>query len=190
MRAKEKSLNTLKRLDSKLEILFAEMDAFPEEVLSVQLNGQWSPLQVCEHLRFSEERSQSYVRYKLKKVNELPKTSWWEGAKTWLLKMSLNFDGIKLKAPKIEGISPDNNVQYQTMKESWFTARKSLGHFLDELDQELFERALYKHPRTGLMNIGQMLIFFESHFDRHQRQITERLQILQKLGKNPGNTSS
>ncbi|HMQ07947.1 MAG TPA: DinB family protein [Saprospiraceae bacterium] len=183
-------MKILKRLDSKLEKLFKEMDEFPEEELSIQLNGKWSPLQVCEHLRFSEERSQSYVRYKLQKGNELPETNGWQGVKTWLLKMSLSFDGIKLKAPKIEGLSPDNTIQYQVLKESWWIARKALGSLLEELEEGVYKRALYKHPRTGLMNIGHMLIFFEAHFDRHHRQIANRLHILKKLSKNPGNTSS
>ena len=175
MSVKTKCLKKVKELDHKLEDLFLWMDEIPVELLSIQVDGQWSILQICEHLRFSENSSLGYVKHKLSKDLRHPKISLKDKLYTFMLGIALSNDSKKYRAPKIEGLSPGNNIDYGILKKTWVENRIQLWEFLDGLDDSKFKLAVYKHPRTGPMGIWQMLQFFDFHFDRHKRQMADRL---------------
>lgn len=175
MSVKTKCLKKVKKLDQKLEELFLWMDEIPVELLSIQLEGQWSILQICEHLRFSEYSSLGYVKHKLSKDIPHPTISLKDKIYTFMLGIALSNDSKKYRAPKIEGLSPDNNIDYEMLKNTWMENRIQLREFLDSLEDSKFKLAVYKHPRTGPMGIWQMLQFFDFHFDRHKRQMVDRL---------------
>jgi hypothetical protein len=53
----------------------------------------------------------------------------------------------------------------------WANIQSEWMVFLGNMPSEYIDKAVYKHPRAGRISWVQTIDFFETHFDRHQKQI-------------------
>lgn len=162
----------LKSLDAKLIQLLKDVKIYSEDQLNRQpKENAWSVIQVMHHLMLSESGSLKYVQKKLSYNPELKNA----GVKAAFREMTLNTylkTPFKWKAPEV--ISGDNLPKHETFwatAQQWKNQRIELREFMETLPDELLKKEVYKHPFVGRITINGMLVFFNNHFNRHNKQI-------------------
>ncbi|GAB5554594.1 MAG: hypothetical protein Sapg2KO_41850 [Saprospiraceae bacterium] len=160
------------KLEWKLQALEQELSDLPVEQLSKSPKpGAWSVLDILHHLKLAEAYGHKYSEKKLSFNPSLPKDNWQAQFRSWLLN-TFNRSSLKVKAPKgvDESFFP-KEIPFEQIMEEWKAQRKALRTFLEGLDPEIYTKQVYKHPLGGRLSLADMLRFFDSHFDRHHRQI-------------------
>ena len=172
-----KEQNQLNRLNEDLEKLFMRLDNYSHEQLNKQPDAAtWSPLMVAKHVMLAESGSANYVRKKLSFNPKVAKAG--ISAKLRVLILDFFFKSpLKRKAPTTIGDAVvKGTYQLEAIKLQWREERVALQQLLTELPIERYEEEVYKHPFIGRLSISGMLQFFQGHFDRHRKQMEERLQ--------------
>ncbi|MCB0641685.1 MAG: DinB family protein, partial [Phaeodactylibacter sp.] len=96
--------------------------------------------------------------------------------RTWLLVAYLS-SPFKFKAPK--GIRTTDLPTYSAfteMADKYRKNRAELRAFLAKLPDDLMDKEIYKHPFAGRLPLSEMLLFFEVHFRRHEKQARRALE--------------
>jgi len=174
-RRAEQHLNALDKALQNLENSL--MACTPEQLNRKPAPNQWSVMQVVNHVMMAEAGSLNYLKKKLSDPSAIKKAGIGSAFRTWLLNLSQIIPGLKFKAPafinedKLPPVS-DREAVFQ----QWRAGRAALRAFLESQPDEIFTLEAFRHPRAGRMTIGQMLSFFESHLNRHVRQIRRRLR--------------
>ena len=161
-----------KQYTQRVQALLQELAVFDDEKLNRKpADGGWSAIQTMHHLILSEEFSMRYVQKKMGFTSEFENNNFSARVRSFLLWASLK-SPIKFKAPP--AIGPENLPDYSTLSETrqrWEQAREVWEAFLEQMPAELSNRLVYKHVRAGKITFMQMLSFFETHFERHKKQI-------------------
>lgn len=167
----------LNALDEALQKLENSLSAYTAEQLNRKpAPGQWSVMQVVNHVMMAEAGSLNYLKKKLSDPAAIKKAGIGSAIRTWLLNLSQIIPGLKFKAPSF--ISEDKLPPVsdrEAVFQQWRTGRAALRAFLESQPDEIFTKEAFRHPRAGRMTIVQMLSFFKSHLNRHARQIKRAL---------------
>ncbi len=174
---KSKILQLNAAYQDNVERLLGEASGYPDAALNTSpRNGGWSAIQTMQHLILSEELSLAYVRKKLSFQPALQPAGLdtrWRAVSLWFY---LNLP-IKFRAPKIVG---DENLpgfaSLAETRERWSRIREAWTRFLQEMPDDLAEKAVYRHPLVGRLSWSGTLLFFHYHLDRHHKQIKRALQ--------------
>ena len=171
-----KSQGYLQKLNQKLDQLFKELDQYAEAELNQSpKQGAWSVMDILHHLKLVEFHANAYVKKKLSFDPDLPKIDFQSKMRATLMN-AFNRSPLKRKAPKaVAENSFPKDVPFQDLKQQWLAQRKDLEQHLLSLPEDLYHKQVYKHPFAGRMSLSGMLSFFDSHFDRHHRQIRRTL---------------
>jgi DinB superfamily len=166
------------RLEHKRILLMQELSKSQNDVLNQQPNAQkWSATQVIIHLMRAESASLAYMKKKLSHGSILPKAGF--KSKMRLLMLNIAFYlPLKFKAPPILEENLPSHSDFNALKNDWASQRLELQEFIDSLPDNVIESEIWNHPYAGKMNIAQMIDFFESHFDRHKKQIQKTLKMV------------
>ncbi|MBO0356699.1 DinB family protein [Hymenobacter sp. BT186] len=141
--------------------------------------GQWSAAQVVHHLLISETGINHYIDKKLRSTEELQKAGLPHKLKSMLLRVLLRLPGIKFKAPpKLKALTPEQMPPLPELRHEWESVRRSLEQILNEYPGNLLNRAIFKHPRSGMLTIYQTLDFMLDHILHHQRQLNRIAKTL------------
>jgi len=180
---KEELIKKLDQLDNCLHNLLLLLEPHSEEILNAQPKpGAWSAMQVCHHVLLSEKGSMAYLQ---KKLSFNPKLSPVTLSTKMRLKLMTTYLATPLKFPAPENISGDNLPAYSTLKEvdeKWKMIRSDMRAYLSNLSEDLFDKEIYKHPFAGRLSIEGMVLFFEGHLTRHEKQIRKALKLVQSPG--------
>lgn len=169
---KSKILKRNAAYQQQVEQLLAQLTDSDDTILNMAaMDGGWSAIQVVHHLILIEEFSLQYVRKKLSfnPKLEIPGPDSW--VRLQLLKTYLK-TSFKFKAP--ENVSDKNLPGFTSLAETkkrWLAIRQEWTKFLEDLPDDLLDKAVYKHPFAGRFGWLGMLKFFQYHFERHQKQI-------------------
>lgn len=167
----------LNQLDEALDSLLARLTAHSDEALNLPSKpGKWSAIQTLYHLKLAEAQSAQYIQKKLSFNPDLKKAGPSDAIRVLIMQFLL-WAPIKTKAP--EYISGSALPDFATLGElggEWKEERLKLRLLLESLPEDIFDKALYKHPVAGRLSISGMLRFFESHFARHKKQIIANLE--------------
>ncbi|PHN04941.1 DinB family protein [Flavilitoribacter nigricans] len=168
----------LHRLNADLDQLFQQLDGYSDEQLNRQPSPEtWSPLMVARHLMLAEAYSLQYIRKKLSFTDELPPA----GIRSRLRSLVLEFyfgSPFKWKAPKAIGDSAllrEAPYELGTIKSEWLEQRAQLRELLESFPAGRYREEVYKHPFVGRLSPTGLLRFFQGHFNRHSKQIRQRL---------------
>lgn len=166
-----------KNLETKRLNLISELSKFDNVILNTSpAPSAWSVLQVIQHIMVTEGISLAYITKKLSYKSDIPKA----GLNSKLRRLALSFIftlPFKYKAPQILDFLPEiTNMQLITAK--WTAQRLDFYDFLDKMPDNVLDSEIWRHQIVGKMNISQMIDFFDSHFDRHQKQIEKTLNIV------------
>lgn len=174
-----KTTQRLKKLNASLDSLFQDLSGYTNEQLNTQPEpGKWSALQVMHHLLIAEGYAQGYVRKKLSFNPKLKNAGLGDKWRLFLLWLYLSAP-FKFKAPP--AVAEENlpsNSSLATTKAQWQKQRLELAAQLESYSPEIFNKSLYKHPFSGRMTLDGMLIFYQTHFDRHRKQIERTLKAV------------
>ena len=77
---------------------------------------------------------------------------------------------FRYKSPSIVD-STDKSPDHNSLQESWNIIRQEFRTIIENTDEELLDLGIYKHPRTGVMNMEQTLDFMITHIRHHQKQM-------------------
>lgn len=173
----KKSKEHLKNLDQKLVALLHDLKNYSDAKLNEQpKENAWSVLQIMQHLIKAEAGAIAYVQKKLSFEPALETAGVKSSFNSIMLNIALS-SPFKVNAP--EQISGDNlltNLTFWDVAKQWKQQRKELKTYLEGLPSELYAKDVYKHPMTGKMTLANMLSFFNTHVDRHTKQIRKTLK--------------
>ncbi len=174
-----KTKKLLQKLEAKLDQLHQELKPLSKEQLATQpAEGSWSVLNILEHLSLAEYHAQRYLEKKLSFKPELPKVDLSSKFRVLTLN-TFNRSPFKIKAPKGVDVF-QSELPLDDFIKQWKGQRKQLVSFLETLPEEVFDKQAYKHPLGGRLPISGMVSFFDSHFDRHRKQIKRTLVAIKK----------
>jgi uncharacterized damage-inducible protein DinB len=136
-------------------------------------DGGWSILQILNHLALAEQHTLFYIRKKMQDPSKLPPAgamSFWRMA---IVVVALR-SPYKAKAPE-RTANPEADTTLAAVRDHWDGVRRDWQHLVDGFPPVLLDRAVFRHPRTGLMTLPHTLAFMQAHLDHHRRQITRRI---------------
>jgi len=136
-------------------------------------DGGWSILQVLEHLALAEQHTLAYIHKKMQDPSKLPPAgalSFWRMA---IVVVALR-SPYKAKAPE-RTAHPEADMTLAAVREHWDGVRQGWQQLVDGFPPALVDRAVFRHPRTGLMSLAHTLGFMQAHLDHHRRQIDRRI---------------
>ncbi len=167
----DKILAANARYSAKVNALLQELAPLSHDLLNRKpADGGWSAMQTLHHLILVEENSRAYIRKKLGFNPKVEKSGFWTPLKMLLLRVTLR-SPIKFSAPKSASAEriPDS-ADFAETQAQWQKIRADWTTFFETMPPELQDKAVYRHPRIGLINWLQMLDFLSEHFDRHRGQ--------------------
>lgn len=163
------------RLQNDLVQLLSELDKIKHEhLVSPPQPGTWSVTQVMYHLNKAESLSVLYVSKKRLGASELKPTGLEAEFRLLLARISF-FLPFKYSAPKLLGDMPAH-VGYEEIKQEWLKTRNNLAALLESLTEDELYKPIFRQPTFGRWNIFQMLGFMQTHFNRHRKQMEERMR--------------
>ena len=156
------------RLETQQAALLARLDGLGDDLLNrTPGEGEWSVIQVLCHLCLAEELSVGYMREKMKGTASAAGLT--HRLKSSLLSLALR-SPLRFRAPGRSTEVPDWEA-LSVVAGRWGAARRELEEILDDQPAEMVDRAIFKHPRVGMISLDQTLRFVEEHIAHHERQI-------------------
>lgn len=167
---KENTLNNFNRLENQREKLVNSYDSLNAKQLQFNPGpDEWNLLQVMQHLVTAEKQSLIYIQRKVARHENVPKAGLDSTIRHALLKIALILP-IKFKAPKIAEVKEDY-PDFESINSDWNSIRVEMKNLIENSDDNILAKALYRHPRAGMLNIRQAFQFMETHISHHQKQI-------------------
>lgn len=165
------------QLDRATTRLLASAEAFGADATRQPVPGSWSATQVVHHLQFIEGRIISSIRKELLAPENLPDVGFFTKLRALFVRLILRLPGIKVKAPKGVATLTDANDMptLAELRATWESQRRQLEQLLNEYPGRLLSRAIFPHPRSGRINIYQVMEFLLDHLLHHQQQL-ERIK--------------
>lgn len=169
----------LDRLNKKLVLLFGDLQHYSDATLNKRPSQDaWSVLEVMQHLYLSEKQSLTSVEQEIEKQTVFAKAGIADSFRAMALSTVLSLP-IKYKAPfSINREAFISDPTFWEVAKDWKNERSRLKHFLNSLPNDFLSKSIYKHPSSGLMTLSGMLAFYESHFNRHLKQIHKTLKAI------------
>jgi uncharacterized damage-inducible protein DinB len=177
------------QLERATEQLLREAEQLGPRAATPPAPGQWCAAQVVHHLLSSEAAIAQYLQHKLQQADKLTPGGLGAKLRATLLRLMLRLPGLKFKAPRrVAELTPADPQQLPPlpdMRRQWASTRRQLEQLLYEYPRKLTHRAIFKHPRAGLLTIEQTLDFMLDHVLHHRRQLA---RISRALGPAAGTT--
>ena len=153
--------------------LLAQVELLGERASTPPGPGQWSAVQVVHHLLVAETGIIQYIDKRLAQTEDLEEAGVGTFLRASLLRVLLRLPFLRFAAPaKLKGLTPDKVPPLSSLRAEWESVRRRLERTLNEYPSKLLNRAIFKHPRSGMLNIYQTLDFMVDHVLHHQRQIS------------------
>lgn len=182
---KQKTTRAFQKLETQRNEFVALFNSLTDEQRAFNPESEsWNLLQVMRHIITAEKLSLAYIQRKISSKSNIPKT----GIDSWFRYLILQFAfylPLKFKAPKIAQVD-ETYPDFESMKTEWDQVRDGFKKLIDTTDSETLEKAIYRHPRAGLLNMNQAVEFMEIHISHHLKQI-ERIRSHPSF---PGDTPS
>lgn len=171
------------QLERTTNQLLAQAEALGTRASTPPGPGQWSAAQVVQHLLVAETGISQYLDKKLAQTEELEKSGWGAFFRSQLLRVLLRVPFLRFAAPpKLKALTPTEVAPLAELRTEWEGVRRRLERTLNEYPSPLLNRAIFKHPRSGMLTIYQTLDFMVDHVLHHQGQLN---RITRALGADP-----
>jgi len=161
------------QLERATERLLASAEALGPDTEKAPAPGQWSATQVVHHLLFIESNIIKYVQQKLQAEENLPKVGLFTRLRARFVRLFLRVPGLRVKAPRGVATLTDagNLPPLAELRQTWESSRRQLERLLNEFPGRQLSRAIFPHPRSGRINIYQVMEFLLDHLLHHQQQL-------------------
>ena len=159
----------LKGFEKKRVALFESLSDLTPAQLIYSKKG-WSINEILYHVWLGEVSSEKYIRTKTQYPETLLKVKSSTYLRMFLVKTLLPL-GIKVKAPEMTQLFP-KKIDLKELNNKWAISRQSFDSLIAELkEKKIHDKAVFKHPLIGRLDIKLTLAFYEFHFKHHQKQI-------------------
>ncbi len=175
MRTNKLLLKYIELSDLKEKLLISISENTTEELNTKPSENEWSISQVIEHLIDSETGINKYINFRLKNIAEQPTVGLANFLKSKVLNNKLQ-SNKKFKVPAVFS-EPEKGADYAQLKEKWDNSRMFLIKTVETYPKEYLNKAVFLHPRAGLLSMNQTLSFFINHLNHHIPQV-QNLQSL------------
>lgn len=156
--------------DTAKNDFLAHLATWSEEQLFFAPNGGWSALMVLEHIITSETGTLEYIRRKTQApALEIESTGEREAASAQMLFSALRSQE-RWSAPDILP-EPSGKFSLAQLNYGWNGNRTLWVNTLKAMDPEYLNKAVFKHPRAGRMNLDDTIEFLTLHIVHHRYQI-------------------
>lgn len=164
---------------ARLEKTRIQLEQLLKEYSAEQLNktpppGGWSPAEVLKHILDVESGTLMYCENKLHKHGtDLKNTGFRERRNTLLLRLALRSPlrfHVPSALPEVKG-----PYDAEALLRQWTELRERYRAFTLSFPAELEQARLFRHPRAGMLNLGQTLSFLQAHLNRHLKQLKRAL---------------
>ncbi len=167
--------------DSKIATLEAQrisllhkIESLTDEQFNFSISeNSWSIGEILDHIITSEELSVNYALKKVQDPSLLHSVSISGKLKLIVMNALLGFN-LKFKASEMT--SPKKKTSFTELKNRWEDCRANLES-LSSKAPDVLEKGIMKHPRTGYLNLSQLLDFFSSHYAHHLKQINGLVEL-------------
>lgn len=168
---KEKIQEAYALYTRQIDAIFQEISTQSEDRLNHRTNSGWSALQTVHHLLLVEEGSLRYIKKKMSHDPILNRVGSGARFRSLLLWISLQ-SPFKFKAPKTvnEEHFPERS-SLPELRARWQDVQQSWQDYLEQMPSNWLDKAIYRHPRAGLLGWIQVIDFFRHHTARHAKQI-------------------
>lgn len=181
MRTNKLILKYIELSDLK-ERLLKSISQYSQEELSFQpAHKEWCISQVVEHLIDSETGINKYINFRLKNIDEQPSVGLKNFLKSKILNNKLQ-SNQKFKVPSVLS-EPEKGADFATLKEKWDSSRMFLIKTVETFPKEKLNKAVFLHPKAGLLSMNQTLSFFINHLKHHIPQIENLKSMLDNKPK-------
>ncbi|RFP65579.1 DinB family protein [Hymenobacter lapidiphilus] len=172
----------LEHLERATNHLLATVEAMGERATVAPGPEQWSAAQVVQHLLVAETGVGQYIEKKLREADKLQQTGVVGFLKSRLLRLALRLPGLRFKVPRyLAELTPAEVPTLPELRTQWDATRRHLERLLNEYPGKLLSRAIFKHPRSGMLTIHQTLDFMLDHVLHHQKQVERIAAAVNKL---------
>ncbi|MBF9143961.1 DinB family protein [Hymenobacter properus] len=163
----------LEQLERATEHLLASAEALGADSEKAPAPGSWSAKQVVHHLLFIEGNIIQYIQKKLQAEEALPNVGLLTRLRAQAVRFLLRLPGFKVKAPRGVATLTDagNLPALPELRDTWDASRRQLERLLNEFPSRQLNRAIFPHPRSGRINIYQVMEFLLDHLLHHQQQM-------------------
>lgn len=167
------------QLERATNQLLAQVEALGDQAGTAPGPGQWSAAQVVHHLLVAETGISNYLDKKLSQTEQLEKAGIGASLRSTLLRILLRLPFLRFAAPpRIKELTTNEVPPLPMLRSEWETVRRRLERMLNEYPSKLLSRAIFKHPRSGMLTIYQTLDFMVDHVLHHQRQVSRIARAL------------
>lgn len=136
--------------------------------------GEWSMVQVIEHILMSEGGTLGYMMKKSSSgFDALDKVGDQERFAESMLVKRLD-SGERYKAPAVLP-DPQGGSTLEDLIAKWGKLRTQLNAFISTVPEEYYDRLIFKQPAAGMITLDGTLDFLNSHLRHHFPQL-ERLR--------------
>ncbi|MBT9392872.1 DinB family protein [Hymenobacter sp. NST-14] len=171
----------LEQLERSTTRLLDTVEALGDRATQTPGPAQWSAAQVVQHLLVSETGIGQYMEKKLLQAEGLHKSGFKAFLKSRLLRLALRLPFTRFKAPKyLQELTPATLPPLPELRAEWEATRRRLERLLNEYPANLLNRAIFKHPRSGMLTIHQTLDFMVDHVLHHQKQVERIAKVVSK----------
>ncbi|MBJ6109850.1 DinB family protein [Hymenobacter sp. BT523] len=175
------------QLERATERLLASAEALGTDAERAPGSGQWSATQVVHHLLFIESNILQYVQKKVHAEEVMPKVGLLTRLRARVVRLLLRLPGFKYKAPR--GVATLTNAgnlpTLAELRRTWAGTRRQFEQLLNEFPGRLMNRAIFPHPRSGRITIGQVMDFLLDHLLHHQQQMGRITKALRPAPATP-----
>lgn len=163
------------QLERATEQLLRDAEQLGTRAYTAPAPGQWSAAHVVHHLLAAEQSIGEYLQQQVSEQDRLGHGTWGMKWRAVLLRLALRLPGFRFKAPKrLAVLTPDEASALPPladMRQQWAAVRRQLEQLLNEFPGQLTQRAIFKHPRVGMLTIQQTLDFMLDHVLHHRQQL-------------------
>lgn len=170
MKVKEKIEQFEAKRNSLLDRL-AEIDS--DRLAARPLDGKWSVIEIVEHMVVAEKEVLMGLPdpAKLKVYRRTLKNK-------MMLKVVMFVLGrINVKVPS-PTMNPEGEADLEELRRRWDENQKWFRNYVDSCSDEDLEKAVFKHPVSGPINVEQAVDMSIAHIDAHTAQIDKLLEIV------------
>lgn len=171
---KGSSLTALQDFNKKRNALVDELSGLPDEVLNARpIEKKWSIIEIVEHMVVAERE----VMMGLPESDDVvPRIRSFRNKLAYPLVM-LILGRVNVKVPSRTMI-PKGKTDLAKLREMWDENQQWLESYIASCDEKALDNAVFVHPVAGPMNVGQASKMAIRHFETHEKQIRERLALV------------
>lgn len=156
--------------------LFTNLEGVAESKLnSKPAPDKWSIAQILHHVLTAEEAIIVSIDKKFPRYDTFKPTGFTAAIRVFTLPYVLHIP-LKFKAPKGSYANMKDEYTLSELQGRWQTNHDNLHKVLERVKPEYLKKQVIKHPMLGLINISQTMVFFQAHFNHHQKQIIRLLK--------------